>query len=247
MDNYRWFDFKTKFKSLIRKVFYTNLGQELICYLIIFYIKLVNLTSKSKILGSNYAFDRFKEGKSVIINSWHHQIMMSPFVPNQIRKFNKSKKIGSLASKHGDGRFVGKIMEKSGVINISGSTRGSRKASRGIDMHGLKSIIKVIRNELGIAITPDGPRGPSKKINGEVIKIAHLTGAPIIPVGIGYSRFFCLRTWDKFVVPLPFCKINFYYGEPFFVPKEISEEEIKNLNLKLEKAINFVADQANIF
>jgi lysophospholipid acyltransferase (LPLAT)-like uncharacterized protein len=242
-----WFAIKTKFKYLIRRIFYSYIGQELTCYLIIFYIKLINVTSKTNISGSNYAFERFKNNQSVIITSWHHQIMMSTLVPKHIRKFNKTKRIASLASKHGDGRFVGKIMEKSGVINISGSTKDGRKSGRGIDMSGLKAIIRAIKNELGIAITPDGPRGPSGKINGEVIKIAELTGAPIIPVGIGYSRYFRLSTWDKFVVPLPFSKVCFYYGEPFFVPKNLGEEEIKNLNLKLETAINFVAKQANIF
>lgn len=242
-----WFDIKTKLKKITRSVLYTKIGQELICNLIILYIKIVDLTSKTKISGSNYAFERFKNNQSVIINSWHHQIMMSSLVPKQIRKFNKTKRIASLASKHGDGRLVGKIMEKSGVINISGSTKDGRKSGRGIDMSGLKAIIRAIKNELGIAITPDGPRGPSEKINGEVIKIAELTGAPIIPVGIGYSRYFRLNTWDKFVIPLPFSKVCFYYGEPFFVPKNLDEEEIKNLNLKLETAINFVAKQANIF
>ncbi|MFT6332823.1 MAG: lysophospholipid acyltransferase (LPLAT)-like uncharacterized protein [Lentimonas sp.] len=208
---------------------------------------MVNLTSRTNISGSNYAFERFKNNQSVIINSWHHQIMMSPFVPKQIRKFNTTKKISSLASKHGDGRFVGKIMEKSGVINIPGSSQDGRKSNRGIDMKGLKAIFRAIKNELGIAITPDGPRGPSRKINGEVVKIAQITGAPIIPVGIGYSKYFELKTWDKFAVPLPFSKICFYYGEPFFVPKNISEEDIKNINLELEKAINLVADKANIF
>ncbi len=81
-----------------------------------------------------------KNNQPVIICSWHHQIMMSPFVASQIKKVNRNKKIASLASKHGDGRFVGKIMDKYGVNNISGSSRDGRKADRGIDMYGLKEI-----------------------------------------------------------------------------------------------------------
>ena len=159
-----WFDIKTKFKKIIRSIFYTKIGQELICYLVIAYIYLIYYSSKKIIIGDDFVMNRFKNGKPAIIASWHHQIMMGPFVANQIKQFNQTQKIASLASKHGDGRFVGRVMEKFGVINIAGSTRDGRKASRGIDIHNLKEIFRVLKNQLGIAVTPDGPRGPSRKI-----------------------------------------------------------------------------------
>ena len=240
-----WFDIKTKFKKIIRSIFYAKFGQELICYLVIAYIKLVNCTSKTVIIGGDEIMNRLKNRQPIIINTWHHQIMMAPFIATQIKKFNQTHKIASLASKHGDGRFVGGVMEKFGVINIFGSTRDGRKSSRGIDIRSLKEIFRVLKNQLGIAITPDGPRGPSRKINGEVIKIAKLSGTPIVPVGLGYSRFFELRTWDKLKVPLPFGVVCYYYGDLFIVDKNTKEEDIESLNLLLEEKINFVANEAN--
>jgi lysophospholipid acyltransferase (LPLAT)-like uncharacterized protein len=239
-----WFDVKTKFKKTIRSIFYTKFGQELICYTIIAYIKIIKLTSRLFVVD-DVAMKRFKNSHPVIIVSWHHQLMMSPFVAKQIRKVNKTHKIASLASKHGDGQFAGRIMEKFGVINVAGSSQDKRKTSRGIDIRGLKNIFRALKNQLGIAITPDGPRGPTMKINGEVIKIASLSGVPIIPVAIVYSRFFELNTWDKFQIPLPFGKICYYYGEEFFVAKNIAEDEIPALNLLLEEKINFTIQQAN--
>jgi hypothetical protein len=240
-----WFDIKTKFKKIIRSIFYTKFGQELICYLVIIYIKIVYYSSKIIIINNDSVKDRLKNDQSIIIVSWHHQIMMAPFVANQIKKINQTRKIASLASKHGDGRFVGRIMEKFGVINIAGSTQDGRKSSRGIDMHGLKEIFRVLKNQLGIAITPDGPRGPARKINGEVMKIAKLSGVPIVPFSIGYSRFFELNTWDKFKVPLPFGKICYHYGDLFFIDKQIKEEEIANLNLLLEDKMNSTVSKAD--
>lgn len=240
-----WFDIKTKFKKIIRSFFYAKIGQELICFLVIGYIKFINYSSRTIIVGDDVMMNRMKNRQPVIIASWHHQIMMSPFVASQIKQANQTHKIASLASKHGDGRFVGRVMEKFGVINIAGSTQDGRKSSRGIDIHGLKEIFRVLKNQLGIAITPDGPRGPSQKINGEVIKIAKLSGAPIVPVGVGYSRFFELSTWDKFKVPLPFGVVCYYYGDLFLVDKNIEEEDIADLNLLLEEKIDFVANQAN--
>ena len=240
-----WFDIKAEVKYFVRSFFYTKFGQEITCYLVIAYIKLVHFTSKKIIVDDGLLMERLKNNQPVIIVSWHHQIMMAPFVADQIRKFNRINKIASLASKHGDGRFVGRMMEKFGIINVSGSSRDGRKAGRGIDIHGLKEIFRSIKNHLGIAITPDGPRGPSKKINGEVIKIAKLSGAPIVPASICYSKFFEMKTWDRFQIPLPFGAICYYYGALFFVDKNIKDEEIPQLNLMLEEKINLVSSNAS--
>ena len=246
MQKISWFDIKTRFKKIIRSLFYTKFGQELICYLVIAYIKLVYLTSKKIFVGDEIAMQRFANKQPTIIASWHNAIMLAPFIAKHIKKVNKVNKMASLASKHGDGRFVGRVMQKFGVINITGSSRIGRKASRGIDIHNLKEIFRALKNELGIAITPDGPRGPTKKINGEIIKIAKLSLAPILPIGIGYSRFFRLDSWDKFIVPLPFGKICYCYGDLFFVDKNTKEEQIAKLNLLLEQQINLTVKNSII-
>jgi lysophospholipid acyltransferase (LPLAT)-like uncharacterized protein len=240
-----WFDIKTKFKKIIRSIFYAKIGQELVCYLIIGYVKLVILTSKKIFIGEEKVVEKFKNNQPLILAAWHNRIMMSPMFIGRVRKINKNKKLASLASKHGDGRFVGRVMEKFGAINISGSSRDGRKASRGIDMHGLKEIFHVLKHELGVAITPDGPRGPACKINGAIIKIAELSQVPIMPIGIGYSNFFELNTWDKFRFPKPFGVICYYYGDFISVNKHITEEEIQKLNLFLEEQINLATTAAD--
>jgi lysophospholipid acyltransferase (LPLAT)-like uncharacterized protein len=240
-----WFDIKTKFKKTIRSIFYTKFGQEFVCLMVTNYIKAVYCSSRVKIIQNESLKQRLKDGKSVIISSWHNQIMMTPFVAIHAKKANKDKRFAALASKHGDGKFVGKVMERFGIINIAGSSRDGRKASRGIDIHGLKEIFRALKNQLGVAITPDGPRGPAFKINGEIIKIAKLSGSPIVPIGVGYSSFITLKTWDKFKIPLPFSTITYYYGEEIFIDKDIVEKDIPALNLSLVEKMNFATNQAN--
>ncbi|MFT6105902.1 MAG: lysophospholipid acyltransferase (LPLAT)-like uncharacterized protein [Rickettsiales bacterium] len=240
-----WFDIKTKFKKIIRSIFYTKIGQDFVCFAVAGYVKAVYYSSKVKIVHNESVVQRFKDGKSVIISSWHNQIMMTPFVAIHAKKVNSKKKLAALASKHGDGKFVGKVMGKFGIINIAGSTKDGRKSSRGIDMHGLKEIFRALKNQLGIAITPDGPRGPAQKINGEVIKIARLSGSPIVPIGVACSGVIELRTWDKFKIPLPFSVVTYYYGEEFFIDKDVKDDEIPALNLLLEAKMNFAVEQAN--
>ena len=67
-----------------------------------------------------------------------------------------------------DGKFVGMVMEKFGLVSILGSTKDGRKSSRGIDYSSMRKIINGLRDGCSLGITPDGPRGPNKKINGEL-------------------------------------------------------------------------------
>ena len=240
-----WFDIKTKCKKTIRSFFYTKICQEMVSYIIVFYIYFVYYTSRKVFVNQNLMLDRFRNDQSLILVSWHNGIMMSPFVAKLIYKVNKVKKISSLASKHGDGRFVGAVMKKFGINNISGSSRDGRKSSRGIDIHGLKEIFRAIRSNLGIAITPDGPRGPAQKINGEIIKIAKLSATPILPMAVGYSKFCELKTWDKFRFPFPFGVICYCFDDLFFVDKDIVEQDIPALNLMLEERINLASNKAD--
>ena len=240
-----WFDIKTKFKKIVRSIFYGPLGQELICQLLATYIKLVYFTSRKVFINNELVMQRFKNKESLILSSWHNRLMMTPFVATHIKQVNSIDKIFALASKHGDGQFVGKIMEKFGVVVIAGSSKSGRKSTRGIDMHGLKEIFRSLKNNLGIAITPDGPRGPVNKINGEIIKIAKLSSTPIVPMAWGYSCFFELGTWDKFKVPLPFSTICLCFGDLFWVDKNVEEKDILGLNALLEEKMNLIASSAD--
>jgi hypothetical protein len=39
----------------------------------------------------------------------------------------------------------------------------------------------------------------------------------MIPIGIHASRAWRLKSWDAFLIPKPFARINIAYGEPLFV------------------------------
>ena len=47
--------------------------------------------------------------------------------------------------------------------------------------------MREIKNGSSIHLAPDGPRGPLRKINSEIVNIAKKTDTPIFPVAIKYS------------------------------------------------------------
>ncbi|MBP7709989.1 MAG: lysophospholipid acyltransferase family protein [Rickettsiales bacterium] len=238
---FEWYDVKTKIKQLLRRITYSGVFQELICLVFIGYMKLVFYTSRKIFVNEQALFSAAKNEVPLIAAAWHNRLMLIPFFVQRSKQLNPNRGIISLASRHGDGQFISKIMQKFGAVPILGSTRDGRKASRGIDVGSFKKLLVGLKKGNVLAITPDGPRGPSQKINGEVVNIARITGAGILPISYSSSRFRKLKTWDQFVVPLPFSTLCFACDEtPIFVAKDVSEEEVQEITKRLEERMNVV-------
>ncbi len=245
---FEWYDVKTKFKKLLRGLFYLGFTQELICYIIIFYMWLVYLTSTKKFVNFEPFTELLRQKRAIILASWHNRLMMTPFVLLSARKKAKLKyNMMTLVSRHGDGRFVGIVMEKFGFKNMYGSSQDSRKSTRGIDLATMRSLIRGLKNGHGLGITPDGPRGPNQKINGEIVNIAKISGAVIVPISYSTSRMIELNSWDKFKIPLPFSKLTFYCGEFFEIDKNLPKEDEEKMRLRLENAMNFAQEESRKF
>ncbi|MBU6338521.1 MAG: lysophospholipid acyltransferase family protein [Rickettsiales bacterium] len=240
-----WYDIKTKFKQLLRRITYSWLFQQLICLIVLCYMKLVYHSSKKIFINEEVLIEAVKNKIPLVIPFWHNRLMMIPFVTVKTKKLYHNYNFMTLSSNHGDGRFVGKVMEKIGLISIYGSSKDGRKASRGIDISNLKQIIKGLKNGLSLGITPDGPRGPNQKINGDIINIAKISKAKILPISYSCSKNKRLNSWDKFYIPLPFSKLCFYLDNSFIeVPNNLDEkgeEELKNL---IENRMNFVQEES---
>ena len=54
-----------------------------------------------------------------------------------------------------------------------------------------------------------------------------------------------LRTWDRFLLPLPFGRGLFLYGEPIRVSREAGAGEQEETRLRLEEALNRLTDEAD--
>lgn len=240
--NLEWYDIKTKTKSLLRKITYSALFQELICWIFIGYMRLVFCTSKKIFVNETVFNEAARSVQPLIVATWHNRLMLIPFFVQKAKQLNPNRNIFSLASRHGDGQFISKIMQKFGAVPILGSTRDKRKASRGIDIGSFRKIFTSLKSGNVLAITPDGPRGPSQKINGEVVNIARITQAGILAISYSSSRFKKLKTWDQFWVPLPFSTLCFACDEALIhVASDANEEEIKN---KIEARMNFVQEKS---
>lgn len=238
-----WFYVKTKAKYLLRRFAYSYLVQELICTILAAYMHLVFLTSRKTFIGSEKMTAATLNKTPIILSFWHNRLMMIPFLANKVLKEVKHERPNfrfmTLASKHGDGRFVGRVMEKFNFISVLGSSQsGHKKKSRGIDLKALRQIFNGFKSGNSLGMTPDGPRGPNQEINGEIITIAKISGAVIFPVSYSVSKFIELNTWDKFKIPLPFSRLRFYCEDAIIVSRNASEAEMENLKILLKDKMN---------
>lgn len=241
-----WYDVKTKIKQLTRKVFYSFLVQESMAWLIKIYIEFVFVTSQIKFINFEVAIDSIKNRSPLIFAFWHNRLMMIPIIAKLYKKNYPNHNFMTLASKHGDGRIVGKVMEKFGLISVLGSTKVNKKSSRGIDYSSLRQIIDGLKRGYALGVTPDGPRGPNQQINGEIINIARISQAKIIAISYSCSRFYVFKSWDQFKLPLPFSNICFYFDQDLIlVERDIDQEKIFELEKKLLDKLNNAQSQAD--
>jgi len=158
---------------------------------------------------------------------WHNRLMMIPYV---YRRLFGMKDIVTLISLSKDGEYFVRALKFFRPFVIRGSsTRGGSAA--------FKALVRRIKEGMDCIITPDGPRGPRYVVQPGIIALARLTGVPIIPVSYWSSRSRTLRTWDGFIVTLPFGTTTYVFGNPLYCPANATESEMAALADSLREAL----------
>ena len=166
---------------------------------------------------------------------WHNRILGITYAFH--RHYPKKLRGGVtvLTSPSKDGEILSEFVGAFGMRSVRGSS--SRRGSR-----ALLELVRLIRARKDIAITPDGPRGPRYKLGPGVILLAQATGATIVPAHASFSRCFRMKTWDGFIVPLPFSTISVTVGAPIKIPNGLGEEEFERARKSLEDQLKDAAD-----
>ena len=210
--------------SFKKKLFKLSITQRFLAFLGYVYILIVGMTSKIEIKNEKFSNKMWHEKRPFILAFWHSQLMMIGYVW-------KSKGIlNMLASSHSDGRFGAYIAGYFNLKNISIEAKNKSPS--------LRKIFKILNDGHYLGITPDGPRGPNRKVSEGIIKIAINSQVPIIPLGFASNKNFELKSWDSFLITYPFSKCNFVWGEPILIPSSTKENEIEKYKKYLEDKIN---------
>jgi len=172
-----------------------------------------------------------EESGLYILAFWHSRFVMMPYVYPHDR-------IAVLVSRHRDSQMLSRILARFGFAFAWGSSTAG-------GAQGLRQALRLIRGGHDLGITPDGPRGPRRRVKPGVVAVARLSGLPIVPVSFSACPARRLGSWDRTLVPLPFTRGLFVYGEPYRIPRDADEVEQERHRLAVEAELDRLADLAD--
>lgn len=151
------------------------------------------------------------KGQRALVAVWHESIPTGTVL-------HRNRGYVALVSMHRDGQMISTIMNRLGFITVRGSSsKGGSQA--------LREMLAAGREPIPLVITPDGPRGPAHSVAPGTLFLAAMLGRPVIAYGFACNRMWRAKSWDRMVLPKPFCKIAVGFSEPLFVPREAVRDE----------------------
>ena len=215
-----------------RRVVRSEALRHLLCWVIQLYIRFVYRTNRWRVEGGDIPRRLRAQGRPFILAFWHGRLLMIPMAWQRLAPMHM------LISSHRDGRIIADAVTYFGVNSIAGSTRRGGSSA-------LRTMLKQLAAGECVGITPDGPSGPAAQASVGIVNVARLGRVPIVPVVFATSRGRMLRTWDRFVLALPFGRGVFLWGEPIDIEPHLDEAGVERARLLVETRMNALAQQAD--
>ena len=207
--------------------------QRIAAWLVWLLVRGIALTLRCRWDDRSGFFDRPPAGQAIYA-AWHNRLALCLVeYYGYPRKHNRTAGLAALVSASRDGAFMAAILETFRVQPVRGSS-SRRGAQALIELTGWAE------RGYDLAITPDGPRGPRYVVQEGAIALAQVTGLPIIPASHSLSWKLRLKSWDRFIVPLPFARCEMVFGRPIRVPRDASDEEREALRKQFEEELRAI-------
>jgi lysophospholipid acyltransferase (LPLAT)-like uncharacterized protein len=195
------------------------------------YIRFLRATMRLEWRGRERLEVLRRDGGSFILAFWHSRLVMMPYV-------YPGGRLTVLSSRHRDSEMLARVLVRLGLDLSKGSSSSGGAA-------GLRDILRKTRAGFDVAFTPDGPKGPRRVVKPGVVAAARLSGLPILPVAFSARPAWRLRSWDRTLVPRPFARGLYLYGEPLVVPRSAEGAEQEALSLALASTLDDLTDAAD--
>ena len=181
----------------------------------------IAVTVRLRIEGGERFEKLVAERKGALLLTWHGVTMLPIY-------YCRHRGLYSIVSVSKDGELQNKLLTSRGFRTIRGSSA----------RHGIRALLEAVRRlKEGylLAITPDGPKGPPRKVQAGTVHLAQRSGCPVFPVGVACKPCKRLHSWDSHMVPMPFSRAVIVFGDPFYIANDEDENEA---GVRIENAIN---------
>ena len=216
----------------IKKISRNDALRSLACLLGSLYIRFIHASGKWRIENIEIPEKFIAENKTFITCFWHGRLMMMSYAWSYAPSFHM------LISSHADGQLIAKTIARLGFVPLEGSTKHGGSGA-------LRTMVRILKDGGYVGITPDGPRGPRMRASNGAIALAKLAGVPILPLSYSVRSWKMFSSWDRFVLPSPFSKGVFVWGEPIEISERADDTALETARQQLEIALTTVTQKAD--
>ena len=154
---------------------------------------------------------------------WHEYILFPFYLRGHCN-------LTMLVSQHRDADILFEAAQLLGFDLVRGSSfRGGSTALR-----------ELLRKSgaMNLAITPDGPRGPRRRLAQGPVYLASKLGLPIVAMGFGYDRPWRTSTWDRFAIPRPYSRARAVLSPEMHIPADLDRDGLERYRKQVENVLN---------
>ena len=229
------------FKRFMR----SNAVQMTLGLLVASYMTFVKYTTRWDIERSEQVTSIIEGKKGVIALVWHSRFMM---LTSAWKKQYQMPYV--LISRSREGNIVAHASHFLGLKTIRGSSKKMTKedkqkvSSKGGAKASL-DIVTALENNGCIVVTPDGPRGPRQRVSEGSLRLARLTGAPLMPCTFAVKHRKVFNSWDRLILPLPFGRGKIIWGTPVTIPPETTDSKLEDIRARIESEMNMFLSKAD--
>lgn len=209
------------------------------------YMGLVRRTTRWTIDGAEHLTVLQESEQGFVVCTWHSRFLMCTAAWSKMKQ-----KPYVLISKSRDGNLVAYTSK---ILRL-GVIRGSRKANIKGQKHkkgekrgagALREMVQTLKHGDLILMTPDGPKGPRMRMGEGPLRLAKLSGAPVLAYALSTSNKVVFNSWDRFMLPLPFGRGRIVFAGPVTVPQNADDAQIERLRLQFEDMLNTATQTAD--
>jgi lysophospholipid acyltransferase (LPLAT)-like uncharacterized protein len=168
------------------------------------------------------------QGQKIYI-FWHEYILFPLYLRGHCN-------LAMLLSRHRDAEVLSRVAYHLGFEFVRGSSNRGGVAA-------LRELLRRSRH-MHLTITPDGPRGPRRRLAPGAVYLASRLGLPLVLMGFGYDRPWRFNSWDRFALPRLGSRARTVVTPEIFVPPDLDRDGIEHYRQRIEDLLNWLTTEA---
>lgn len=207
--------------------------------LITAYLRFTKWTNPPVESSDDYMLDQYRLDTGIYA-LWHGQHLLSITIPPRGYRF------AAMFSRSADAEINAMVAERFGFEAIRGS--GGRGGVQDPGKGGARALLamkKLLDRGTIVCMIADIPHGTPREAGLGVVTLARISGRPVLPLAVATSRRKVLeKSWDRTTINLPFGRRCVITGDPIYVDRDCSAEELEAKRREVTDALNAATARA---